>query len=49
MTYALAYHLVFFGLTSGLGALALAREGESLAHLARAAQELLGGESTPVE
>jgi len=49
MTYALAYHLVFFGLTSGLGALALMREGESLAHLARAAQEFLGGEKTPAE
>jgi len=49
MTYALAYHLVFFGLTSGLGALALAREGESLAHLARAAQELLSGEKSPAE
>ena len=49
MTYALASHLVFFGLTSGLGAAALAREGESLAHLARAAQELLGAEKTPTE
>lgn len=47
MTYALAYHLVFWGLTSGLGAVALAREGESLAHLAQAAQGLLGGEKTP--
>jgi uncharacterized protein (TIRG00374 family) len=47
MTYALAYHLAFFGLTSGVGAGALAREGESLAHLARAAQELLSGERTP--
>jgi glycosyltransferase 2 family protein len=47
MTYALAYHLVLFGLTSGLGAVALAREGESLAHLARAAQEFLGGKKSP--
>ncbi len=49
MTYALAYHLVFFGLTSGLGALALAREGESLAHLVRAAQELLRLEKASTE
>jgi len=49
MTYALAYHLVFFGLTSGLGAVALAREGESLTHLVRAAQELLGAEKAPTE
>ena len=49
MTYALAYHLIFFGLTTGLGVLALAREGESLAHLARTAQAFLGGEKTPVE
>ncbi len=49
MTFALASHLVFFGLTSGLGAAALAREGESLAHLARAAQELLGAEKAPTE
>ena len=49
LSYALAYHLVLFGLTGVLGALALAREGESLTHLARVAQEILGGEKTPVE
>ena len=47
LSYALVYHLVFFGLTSLLGAVALAREGESLTHLARAAQALLGGEASP--
>jgi uncharacterized protein (TIRG00374 family) len=47
MTYALAYHLVFFGLTSGIGALALAREGESLAHLAGVAQAWLGRDKEP--
>lgn len=49
LSYALVYHLVFFGLTSILGALALAREGESLAHLVRVAQALLGGEPAPAE
>jgi uncharacterized protein (TIRG00374 family) len=49
LSYALVYHLVFFGLTSLLGAAALAREGESLTHLARAAQALLGGETSPAE
>ncbi len=47
LSYALAYHLVFFGLTSGLGALALTREGESLAHLARAVQEWLSRVQAP--
>jgi uncharacterized protein (TIRG00374 family) len=47
ITYALVYHLIFSGTVSGLGAVALAREGESLAHLARAAQALLGGDETP--
>jgi glycosyltransferase 2 family protein len=49
LSYALVYHLIFFGLTSVIGAVALAREGESLTHLVRMAQTLLGGEPTPAE
>jgi len=40
-TYALTYHALHFGVTCALGSLALAREGETLAHLAQAAQALV--------
>jgi glycosyltransferase 2 family protein len=43
LSYALVYHLVFFGLTTILGAWELAREGESVAHLVQVAQTILGG------
>jgi uncharacterized protein (TIRG00374 family) len=49
MSYALAYHFVLFGLTGVLGAVALVRDGESLAHLMRVAQSLLNGEDVPAE
>jgi uncharacterized protein (TIRG00374 family) len=41
LSYAIAFHLVHIGVTTLLGGLALAREGETLAHLARSAQALL--------
>jgi hypothetical protein len=40
-TYALTFHAVILSVTMTLGALALAREGETLAHLAQAAQALM--------
>lgn len=40
---ALVYHLTHIGLTSALGGLALAREGETLGHLFRTAQAMMGG------
>lgn len=40
----LTFHAVHLGITSTLGALALAREGETLGHLAQAAQNLLKAE-----
>ncbi len=38
LTYALTFHAVVLGVTMFLGALALAQEGETLAHLAQSAQ-----------
>jgi len=38
----LVHHLVNYGFTSLLGAIGLAREGESLAHLAQSARAMLG-------
>jgi hypothetical protein len=44
LSYALAFHLTHLGVTSVLGGLALTREGETLGHLAQAAQDLLRAE-----
>jgi len=44
-TYALTYHALHFGITCLIGAIALAREGETLTHLAQAAQALMSGEA----
>jgi uncharacterized protein (TIRG00374 family) len=41
LSFAIVNHLTNYGLTSVLGLLALAQEGESLAHLAQAARSLL--------
>jgi hypothetical protein len=41
LSFAVTLHLLHFGLTCTLGGLALAREGETLAHLAQAAQALV--------
>lgn len=41
-TYAVLLHLINFGLTCLIGGIALAREGETLSHLAQAAQSLMG-------
>lgn len=41
LSYALMFHAINFSLTCALGAWGLAREGESLSHLAQAAQNLL--------
>jgi uncharacterized protein (TIRG00374 family) len=41
LSYAVLLHALNFGLTCALGAAALSREGESLTHLAQAAQSLL--------
>ncbi len=41
LAYAVTYHALHFGLTSILGAVALAREGETLSHLAQAARGLM--------
>ncbi len=43
LSFALVFHLLHLALTSALGGLALAGEGETIAHLARSAQALLGG------
>jgi uncharacterized protein (TIRG00374 family) len=43
VSYAVLFHLVTFALTSTLGFLALSREGETLTHLAQAAQSLISG------
>jgi uncharacterized protein (TIRG00374 family) len=43
LSFALVFHLLHLGLTSVLGGLALAGEGETLGHLARAAQALVTG------
>ncbi len=47
LSYALAFHIVHVGVTTLMGGLALAREGETLAHLARSAQNLLAGARHP--
>jgi glycosyltransferase 2 family protein len=44
-SYALMYHALHFGLTGVLGAIALAREGETLTHLAQSARSLIGGQT----
>jgi uncharacterized protein (TIRG00374 family) len=43
LSFALVYHATHLGLTSLLGGLALAQEGETLGHLARAALALVSG------
>jgi uncharacterized protein (TIRG00374 family) len=43
LSFALVFHLLNIGLTGVLGGLALAGEGETLGHLARAAQSLVTG------
>ncbi len=48
-TYAVTYHALHFGTTSLLGAVFLAREGETLTHLAQAAQSLMGSTGRAVE
>jgi hypothetical protein len=45
LAYALVFHALNFGLTSLIGAAALAYDGESLSHLARSAQAILTGAS----
>jgi len=47
-SYAVLLHLVNFGLTCVVGGIALAREGETLSHLAQSAQSLVGA-AKPVE
>lgn len=46
LSYALMFHAVNFGVTNLLGFIALSREGETLTHLAQAAQNLMGRESS---
>jgi hypothetical protein len=41
LSFGLTYHLGQIGLTAILGGLALAREGETFAHLVRSAQSLV--------
>ncbi len=43
LSFGLVHHFVNYGLSSALGAIALAREGETVAHLAQAAQTVLAG------
>lgn len=47
LSFAIVYHVLQLGITTLLGSLALAREGETLAHLAHAAQSLVGGRRVP--
>jgi uncharacterized protein (TIRG00374 family) len=47
LSFGLTFHLTQIALIAVLGGLALAREGETLAHLARSAQNLLGRAERP--
>ena len=47
LSCALVFHGVHMGVTSLMGSLALVREGETLGHLAQAAQNLLRAERHP--